>query len=217
MLKNYLSKKFYFVITTILTFIELLWVIFSFCFTVLFYILGLIAFKDKKYPQRHNEDLSLSNTLYSPVNGRVLEIKEDGYCIFLKRKAKEIKIVLPWWRKAGIYLPSSGEIKNVGLQEGASHFRYAKHGGPIPFRHVVSLKDLQGHTIALGFLTCFFGGKTQLKVEPGDKGKQGAYIGHFPLGGTLFLYLPKKYEILVKKGGQVSVGREVIARPKGDS
>jgi len=47
-------------------------------------------------------------------------------------------------------------------------------------------------------------------VMPGDKGQKGAEIALFPLGGTLLLYLPDNYEILVDKGQYMHVGRTIL-------
>ncbi len=36
-------------------------------------------------------------------------------------------------------------------------------------------------------------------------------IGYFPFGGTVMLYLPKKYEILMKINDEVTAGESILA------
>ena len=214
MLKNYLSKKFHFIVISILAFIGLLGAALSFWFTILFYVLSLIAFRKGRSSREDRDDASLPNMITSPVNGRVVGIKREGYCALFESKSQEIKIVIPWWKETGIYLPKSGEIKDISFNKGVSHFRYTQYPDSPHFTHFISLEGQQGLLIGLGLLRCLLGGKAKLKVAPGDRGKQEANIGHFPLGGTLFLYLPEKCEILVEKGDQVAVKGKAVARLK---
>ena len=46
---------------------------------------------------------------------------------------------------------------------------------------------------------------------PGDRGGRRVNIGYFPFGGTVVLYLPKKYEILVKVNDDVNAGETIFA------
>ena len=46
---------------------------------------------------------------------------------------------------------------------------------------------------------------------PGDRGGRRVNIGYFPFGGTLILYLPEKYEILIKENESINAGESIIA------
>jgi phosphatidylserine decarboxylase len=48
-------------------------------------------------------------------------------------------------------------------------------------------------------------------VMPGDRGGRRVNIGYFPFGGTVMLYLPKKYEILIKTNDEVTAGETIMA------
>ena len=61
------------------------------------------------------------------------------------------------------------------------------------------------------FFKCRLGLWPELIVMPGDKGGRRVNIGYFPFGGTVMLYLPKKYEILIKSNDEVLAGETILA------
>ena len=122
--------------------------------------------------------------------------------------------MIPWWKEMGIYLPLSCEIKNLLVLKGQSFFRYFKAVEVIGTKEGkgVSLAlDNRGESLGLTFFKCKFGLWPELLVIPGDRGGRRVNIGYFPFGGTVMLYLPKKYEILVKSNDEVNAGETIIA------
>jgi phosphatidylserine decarboxylase len=126
----------------------------------------------------------------------------------------EIQIMIPWWKEMGIFLPLSSEIKNLMVLKGQSFFRYQKAEEVIGTKEgkgvSVSL-DNRGETIGLTFFKCKLGLWPELMVMPGDRGGRRVNIGYFPLGGTVMLYLPRKYEILIKINDEVAAGETILA------
>ena len=61
------------------------------------------------------------------------------------------------------------------------------------------LREASGNFLGLQMISCPLGLAPKLRVLAGDRGNVGAEIGYFPLGGTVFLYLPSQYEILIGK------------------
>ena len=184
MLKSYLSKKFHFTIISILTFIGLLGAALSFWATILFYIVSLIAFRKERPSREREEDSSLLNRICSPANGRVVAIKHATNCAFLESKAQEIKIVIPWWKETGIYLPKNSEIKDISFNKGVPYFT-----------HFISLEDPQGRIVGLGLTGCrrlLLGGRAKINIAPGDRGRaRGQYRPLAPWRGSFSVSSPK--------------------------
>lgn len=114
----------------------------------------------------------------------------------------------------GIFLPLSCEIKNLLVLKGQSFFRLKKaieELGAKEGKGVSLALDNRGESVGLTFYKCKVGLWPELMVMPGDRGGRRVNIGYFPFGGTVMLYLPKKYEILVKTNDEVTAGETIFA------
>ncbi|MCB9060267.1 MAG: hypothetical protein H6622_01940 [Halobacteriovoraceae bacterium] len=68
---------------------------------------------------------------------------------------------------------------------------------------------------ALQFVQCPFGGAAQVWSLPGDRGNRQANLGFFPLGGSVLIYIPVNYEIIVQQGEWVKSTETILANRKG--
>lgn len=161
-----------------------------------------------------DEPVSTRGVIFSPSNGRIVNIEYNVSHGMFGEQLVEIQIMIPWWREMGIVLPLSAEIKNLLLLKGQSFFRYRKGAevlGSKEGRGVGLEISSRGESIGLTFLKCKLGLWPELLVMPGDRGGRRVNIGYFPFGGTVMLYLPKKYEILVKINDEVNAGETIFA------
>jgi phosphatidylserine decarboxylase len=213
MLKSYLPAKF----NTLSVFIFLLCWFFAFYkslyFLVFIYIFLYIVLRKSRNDFR-DDPISTRGVIFSPVNGTIIHIEHNVSHGFFGDQLIEIQIMIPWWREMGIFLPLSCEIKNILVLKGQSFFRYLKAV------EVLGSKDGKGVGVALGsrgenlgltFFKCKLGLWPELMVIPGDRGGRRVNIGYFPFGGTVMLYLPKKYEILIKTNEKVNAGETIFA------
>ncbi|MBC7539254.1 MAG: hypothetical protein H7281_10565 [Bacteriovorax sp.] len=213
MLKSYLPAKFntlaaiLFVFCGIFGFYKILTIM------VIAYIVLYVVLRKSRNDFR-DDPISTRGVIFSPANGKVVHIEHNVSHGFYGDQLIEIQIMIPWWKEMGIFLPLSCEIKNLLVLKGQSFFRYLKAVevlGSKEGKGVGLALDNRGESIGLTFFKCKLGLWPELMVMPGDRGGRRVNIGYFPFGGTVMLYLPKKYEILVKTNDEVNAGETIFA------
>lgn len=186
-----------------------------FYIVLIFYFSLCLIFRRKKSPYREDATLK-EGILLSPANGRIQHVRSGIEHTVFGRDLVEIKVTLPWWREMGIFLPFSCEVRDLIARQGKSYFRYTDHAFSSQSEDVFDgicliLEGPKGERIGLQLLECKLGLWPQITVMPGDRGKRQVNIGHLPLGGTVLLYLPQNYEILVNTDEDVIAGESLIA------
>lgn len=213
MLKSYLPAKF----NTLAFILFLIFWIFGFykilLTTIIIYIFLYVILRRSRNDFR-DDHVFTKGIIFSPCNGRIVHIEHNVSHGIYGEQLVEIQIMIPWWKEMGIFLPLSSEIKNLLVLKGQSFFRYYKVDEMIGSKEGkgVSLSlDNRGETIGLTFFKCKIGLWPEIMVMPGDRGGRRVNIGYFPFGGTLMLYLPKKYEILIKTNDELIAGETIVA------
>jgi phosphatidylserine decarboxylase len=154
---------------------------------VVIYIFFYLLFR-KKANRFRDDPVVTTGVVFSPCNGKVLSIANDED--FLK-----IEIRIAPWNEMGIFMPISSEVINLWKSK----------------KEVILEISNRQIVLELHFKKRSFGLWPDLIVTPGDKGARQVNIGYFPMGGTVLLYLPKKYEILTKSFTEVIAGETIIA------
>ena len=213
MLKSYLPPRFNSLAIILLL---IFWILgFHKLALILILLYFLLYFSLRKKSNYFRDDpVTTRGVIFSPCNGKVIYIERNISHGLYGDQLTEIQLMIPWWKEMGIYLPLSCEIKNLLVLKGQSFFRYFKAVEVIGTKEGkgVSLAlDNRGESLGLTFFKCKFGLWPELLVIPGDRGGRRVNIGYFPFGGTVMLYLPKKYEILVKSNDEVNAGETIIA------
>lgn len=184
---------------------------------LLFYFSTLWIFRRATNPYREHIANRPEGMVYAPANGRVISVRENVNHIVFGNDLREIQIGIPWWSEPGLYLPAKSEIKDFQSKEGKSFFRFAAEPLPDQTNMLVagiclSLATAQKQIIGMQFVKCLLGQWPELVVMPGDRGKERANIGFFPFGGTVLIFLPKNYDMLINKDNEVIAGETVIAK-----
>lgn len=213
MIGNFLAKKYHkgFVAILILMFLSGAWGFFL--LILLIYLILLLLFRRSRLSVQKESEME-EGTLFSPINGKVIKIESDFEHPVFGENLTMIRIAMPWWAEWGIYLPSASEVKEVSLVYNHEDFRYKKEievlkeAGPNGL--CVTLLNKSQDTYGFQLVKCSFGGYPQVGVLPGDRGKQRANIGYFPLGGTLLLYVPENYKIMVSEKDILIAGVTII-------
>lgn len=213
MLKSYLPAKFNTLAAILVAgcwlfgFYKILFIL------VLAYILLYVVLRKNRNDFR-DDPTSTRGVIFAPSNGKVVHIEHNVSHGMFGDQLIEIQIMVPWWKEMGIFLPLSCEVKNLLLLKGQSFFRYKKAVevlGSNEGKGVGLALDNRGESIGLTFLKCKLGLWPEMMVMPGDRGGRRVNIGYFPFGGTVMLYLPKKYEILIKTNDEVNAGETIFA------
>jgi hypothetical protein len=180
-------------------------------FIVAIYGFALLFFRRKVGVFKENPSIT-DGILFAPSNGKVIAIVPNVSHPTLGEGLTEVIIRIPWNVEFGIYLPFTSEVIDLVTEKGREHFRYSKETTLLGRAGLlVSLKDLKGDEIGLQLVKCPMGLWPEIKVMPGDRGKRQANIGLLPFGGTLVLYIPNKYEILIQVGQELMAGESLIA------
>lgn len=213
MLKSYLPPKF----NTIAVVLFVVCVLFSLHKLLTFFILtylSLYFILRKNRNDFRDDPVSTRGVIFSPANGKVLHIEHNVSHGFYGDNLIEIQIMIPWWKEMGIFLPLSCEIKNLLVLKGKSFFRTHKAVevlGSMDGKGVGLSLDNRGETVGLALYKCKLGLWPELMIMPGDRGGRRVNVGYLPFGGTVMLYLTKKYEILVKTNDEVNAGETILA------
>jgi len=216
MFKNYLPKRVH------LIFLILIIVLIFFTgfkngfFLFLLYLLALFLFR-KNTNSLHREINSSKGLIFSPVFGVLSGIKKNVSHKILGHNLTELRFYIPFGSEMGLYLPAQGEIKDLIIKWGTVINRLDQ----IPNQEkeilnvpLLEIKNKNNEVIGMQFLECSFGLFPHFYILPGDRGMALANFGYFPFGGTVLLYLPGNYEILIKENTKVSPKDVLIANLK---
>ncbi|MFA6238774.1 MAG: phosphatidylserine decarboxylase [Bacteriovorax sp.] len=213
MLKSYLPAKFN-TLTVVLFLIFWLFGFYKTLTALLFVYVVLYIVLRRSRNDFRDDPVTTKGVIFSPSNGKIINIEHNVSHGLYGEQLIEIQIMIPWWKEMGISLPLSCEIKNLLIHKGQSFFRHKKAVeilGSKEGKGVSLALDNRGESVGLTFLKCKLGLWPELMVMPGDRGGRRVNIGYFPFGGTVMLYLPKKYEILVKTNDEVNAGETIFA------
>lgn len=213
MLKSYLPAKFN---TFSIILILILWVLGFYKILYISFILFifLYAVLRKNRNDFRDEPVTTKGVIFAPVNGKIMHIENNVSHGMYGDQLIEIQIMIPWWKEMGIFMPLSSEIKTLIVLKGQSFMRTKiaeEVIGTKEGKGVSVALDNRGETIGLTFFKCKLGFWPELMVMPGDRGGRRVNIGYFPFGGTVMLYLPKKYEILLKINDEIAAGETIMA------
>lgn len=213
MLKSYLPPRFN---TLAISILILLWLIGRYKILLaglLIYLLLYVVLRRNRNDFRDDHSVT-KGLIFAPANGKIIHIEHNVSHGIYGDQLIEVQILVPWWKEMGIYMPLSAEIKTLLVLKGRSFFRYFKSEeiiGSHQGKGVSLSLDNRGESVGMTFFKCRLGLWPELIVMPGDKGGRRVNIGYFPFGGTVMLYLPKKYEILIKSNDEVLAGETILA------
>ncbi len=213
MLKSYLPPRFN-TLTVFVLFFLWLFSFFKILLVASLFYLALYVILRRNRNDFRDDHVMTKGLIFAPANGRVKHIEHNVSHGIYGEQLIEIQILVPWWKEMGISMPLSAEIKTLMVLKGQSFFRYMKSDAIIGSKEGkgVSLSlDNRGESVGMTFFKCKLGLWPELIVMPGDRGGRRVNIGYFPFGGTVMLYLPKKYEILIKSNDDVLAGETILA------
>lgn len=185
-------------------------------------IYAALLYLYRRDPKRHTDlEQVPDNVILAPINGKVVSIERNVHHPAYGDHFTKATLFCHWKEEAGVYLPLASEIKEFVINRADSHefqglLNYKALKSPQVKSIGVVFTDKFQHKIILGFRRRRFGLWPRLWMMPGDRGKRGANIGHFPFGGKVSLYLPENYEILISESTTIQAAVTVLAGlPRG--
>ncbi|PIP93131.1 MAG: hypothetical protein COW00_04295 [Bdellovibrio sp. CG12_big_fil_rev_8_21_14_0_65_39_13] len=186
--------------------------------TLLIYLCLRWLFRRKIFS--HFDGLTIKQGLIlAPLSGFVVGTRSNVTHKQFGEDLREIRFMIPWHTGYGIFLPDTAEVEEIKVEKGPSFFRLLNQKIPDQIDKLfpglfLTLRNLVGDKIHMQFVKCTTGYWPELRVMPGDRGRSTVNIGYFPFGGTVLLYLPSSYEILVTDKQFVEAGQTPIAARK---
>ena len=184
--------------------------------TFLFFSL-LLFFVFRKASLRVDSDSEVPNSfIVAPTNGVVYSVKKNVDHNIFGKGLSEVRVSSMWLNEFGLGFPLEGEVRGLKSREGKSFFRLFKKGLESDEKLHVHARLLEiegkcGQEVGLEFIKCELGFDVDLWVKPGDRGKRAARFGYFPFGGTVLIYLPPHFDVLISQGDRCIQGSTPIA------
>jgi phosphatidylserine decarboxylase len=178
------------------------------CFLFFFFFLYFY-----RNPRRVSEDVA--NTLISPADGKVMEIRDVIDRDFLDGEYKRIGIFMSPFNVHVNRAPCEGRVERVEHKDGGFAAAFRTDVDRINERNYILLDGRDGRVLMVqiaGFLarriTCY--------VKAGEQVAKGERVGIISFGSRVDLYLPKGYEPVVQLNDKVKAGVTILARKGGD-
>lgn len=186
--------------------------ILNYIFGAVFFVLTLFCFyffRDPDRTVRVDE-----KKILSPADGTIFEISEIEEPLFIKGKAKIIKIFLSVFNVHLQRSPVAGDVKFLRTQNGL--FLPANHKNASD-ENQQNLIGIAGGKIQVLIrqIAGIIARKCELWVGLNQKINQGDKIGIIHFGSQVDIYIPREIEIKIKIGDKVKAGVTVIGeRPE---
>lgn len=158
-----------------------------------------------------------SDVIFSPVDGKVTEIIHDVEDEFHQVKGIRIRIILPWWKPYGLYMPITASLANIENYSGKSLWRYQAN---LKYTNGFDRTNLYFETknkevILMQVLKCKLGKTLHSWVLTGDRARLASCLGFLPFGGSIVMTIPGNSEILVKQSDTLKASQSILAGLKG--
>ena len=180
----------------------------------------LILFINRRSIIPYRDTIKSDGEIYlSPAHGRIASVRHHVNILDYPSPCHEIRISMSFWDEKGLYLPTAGEVTYLKASVGRKIHRSSPtevfYGRIDELSHTDFILTSKNQTGTLmRFIDSPNAKRPTIWLKSGDRGRGGACFGHYPLGGTLLIYLPVTSDILVYENEIVVPGQTVIAALK---
>ncbi len=197
----------YFGTLFILAAISLLFNIYVFVFFGAIGLFMLFFFRDPERRVAVDEDL-----MFSPADGRVLEVSRGVKCDFLNGDATILRIFLSIFNVHIQRAPVSGRIEKVEHKPGKYHPAMVDSAEDENSQNMILMKDAkQGGEIFIKQIAGVLARRIHFWKREEEFVIQGERLGLIEFGSQVVIYFPSDIDVYVKKGDRVKAGLSVIA------
>lgn len=216
MLKSYLNRSthYKFIVLALLVFVfsSLAMAI----IILLFYAAFIFLFRKKTEKYNQDPQISKKGLFYSPIDGRIINVFKNVEVENMDGPCHCVRITNYWGQNSGLFLPMSSEVHerwDVEKPTFLPRFGFFKINGLDDISgKMIKFQNKLSEYFALKFVQCPLGLGAEIWALPGDRGIRQANLGLFKLGGTVLLFIPQNYEIIVKQGEWIKSAETIIAK-----
>jgi phosphatidylserine decarboxylase len=172
----------------------------------LFFMFCLFFFRNPKRTIPDEPD-----TLISPADGRVVEIKDVADREFLDGERQRIAIFMSPIDVHVNRAPCSGRVVTVLHRDGGFGMAFKKSVDQVNERNYILLENGKDRVLMVQ-IAGFLARRITSYVKGGEEVRKGQALGIISFGSRVDVYLPKGYESMVDLQEKVKAGVTVIAR-----
>jgi len=197
----------YFGTLFILAAISLLFNIYVFVFFGAIGLFMLFFFRDPDRKITTNENL-----IFSPADGRVLEVAKGVKCNFFNGDATLLRIFLSIFNVHIQRAPVSGRIEKIEHKPGKYHPAMVDSAEDENSQNVILMKDFrENRAFFIKQIAGILARRIHFWKQEEESVVQGERLGLIEFGSQVVIYLPSDIDVYVKKGDRVKAGLSVIA------
>jgi len=178
---------------------------------ILFLLLLLFFLYFFRNPSRTSA--SAGNELISPADGRVMGVEDLDEGRFLKERVRRIRIFMSATDVHVNRAPIEGTIEKVEHRSGRFKLAFKKGIDDENERNYIVLKRGNERFLVVQ-IAGFLARRIICYVKERQSVAKGAIVGMIALGSRVDLYMPTRYEPLVKEGQKVKAGLTILARSR---
>ena len=176
---------------------------------ILFVLLLLFFLYFFRNPSRTSA--SADNELISPADGHVMGVEDLDEGRFLKEKVRRIRIFMSATDVHVNRAPCEGTIEKVEHRSGRFKLAFKKGIDDENERNYIVLKRGDERFLVVQ-IAGFLARRIICHVKERQSVAKGAIVGMIALGSRVDLYMPTRYEPMVKEGRKVKAGVTILAR-----
>jgi phosphatidylserine decarboxylase len=175
-----------------------------------FFFFCLFFFRN---PRRSSGDVA-KDTLISPADGRVMEIKDMFEGEFINLETKRISIFMSLTSVHVNRAPCEGRVVRVVHRDGEFALAFKKDIDKENERNYILIEKGK-EKFLLVQIAGFLARRITSYVKEGDYVKQGDPVGIIAFGSRVDIYVPKGYETMVTLDDKVKAGETHLAMKGG--
>ncbi|WP_226063701.1 phosphatidylserine decarboxylase family protein [Kaistella polysaccharea] len=162
----------------------------------------------------NREILNHVENVISPVDGKVVMIKEVEENEFIKGKALQISIFMSPLNVHICRYPVSGEVIYKKYHPGKYLVAWHEKSSTHNERTTIAVQSLTNHTVVFRQIAGYVARRIVFKCKEGDDAKAGHEFGFIKFGSRMDVFLPLDSEITCKIGQKTKGGIDTIAKMK---
>lgn len=152
-----------------------------------------------------------ASLIYSPADGKVVQIETIDEPLYLKEKAVQISIFLSPLNVHVNRVPASGLVEFVQYVPGVNLMAWEKEASELNERANFGLQHPNGFKLLFRQITGFLARRISYDLEEGDQVDAGQRFGIMKFGSRMDVVVPMDSKILVKIGDTVKAATSEIA------
>jgi phosphatidylserine decarboxylase len=154
--------------------------------------------------------------IYSPADGKVVQIETIDESLYLNQKAIQISIFLSPLNVHVNRVPSAGKVEFVQYVPGVNLMAWEKEASELNERANFGLLHPNGQKLLFRQITGFLARRIAYDLEEGDQVEAGQRFGIMKFGSRMDVVIPENSKILVQIGDTVEASTSVLAQWPSD-